>query len=165
MGILLLVRHADAGDKRRWDGPDPLRPLSPTGRSQAAGLVERLQDYPIERILSSPAVRCRQTVQPLGRDRYLPIESSPALGVDGRPTEVLALLRDRRLSETVLCGHGETIRWLLAYLATRGLATNAPLQAAKGSTWLLERTSSQVHAHYLPPLALAWQEAEMARGH
>ncbi len=93
MGILLLVRHADAGDKRRWDAPDLLRPLSPTGWSQATGLVERLQDYPIERIMSSPAVRCQQTVQPLARDRYLPIESSP-------------------------------------------------------------NTSSQVHAHYLPPLAL-----------
>jgi phosphohistidine phosphatase SixA len=59
--VWLLVRHADAGDKFRWDGPDLLRPLSPTGRSQATGLVERLQDYPIERILSSPAVCCQQT--------------------------------------------------------------------------------------------------------
>jgi 8-oxo-dGTP diphosphatase len=164
--VWLLVRHADAGDKFRWDGPDLLRPLSPTGRSQATGLVERLQDYPIERILSSPAVRCQQTVQPLARDRYLRIESSPTLGVDGSPAEVLALFWDRRLPETVLCGHGEMIRWLLTQLATDGLVTDAPLHAAKGSTWLLERTPSrQVHAHYLPPLALAWQEAEMARGH
>ncbi len=166
MGILLLVRHADAGDKFRSDDPDLLRPLSPTGRSQATGLLERLQDYPIERILSSPAVRCQQTVQPLARDRYLPIESSPTLGVDGSPADLLALFWDRRLPETVLCGHGEMIRWLLAHLANCGLVTNAPpLQAAKGSTWLLERTNSQVHAYYLPPLALAWQEAEMARGH
>ncbi len=57
------------------------------------------------------------------------------------------------------------IRWLLAHLATNGLVSDAPLQAAKGSTWLLARTSGQVRAHYLPPLALAWQEAEMARGH
>jgi len=165
MSILLVVRHADAGDKRSWRRPDLLRPLSATGRSQAVGLVERLQDYPIERILSSPAVRCQQTVQPLARDRYLPIQSSPTLGVDGNAAELLALFRDRRLSETVLCGHGETIRWLLAHLAADGLVGDAPLQAAKGSTWLLERTGRQVHAHYLPPLALAWQEAEMAGGH
>jgi phosphohistidine phosphatase SixA len=163
--MLLVVRHADAGDKRCWDGPDLLRPLSPTGRSQATGLVERVQDYPIERILSSPAARCQQTVQPLARDRFLQIESSPTLAVDGSPAEVLALFWDRRLPETVLCGHGEMIRWLLNRLASRGLVTNAPLEAAKGSTWLLERTSRRVHAHYLPPLALAWQEAEMARGH
>jgi hypothetical protein len=41
---------------------------------------------------------------------------------------------------------------------------SSPLQAAKGSTWLLDRGNSQVHAYYLPPIALAWQEAEMARG-
>jgi phosphohistidine phosphatase SixA len=118
--MLLVVRHADAGDKRSWKGPDLLRPLSAAGHSQAEGLVVRLEDYPIERILSSPAVRCQQTVQPLARDRYLPIESSPALGVDGSPGELLALFWDQRLSETVLCGHGEMIRWLLAHRLRSG---------------------------------------------
>jgi phosphohistidine phosphatase SixA len=32
--MLLVVRHADAGDKRTWSGPDALRPLSPTGHRQ-----------------------------------------------------------------------------------------------------------------------------------
>ena len=27
--MLLVVRHADAGDKGSWDGPDVGRPLSP----------------------------------------------------------------------------------------------------------------------------------------
>src|SRR6266567_4600412 len=79
--MLLLVRHAHAGDKSRWQGPDSLRPLSPTGQAEAAGLVVRLEDYPIGRILSSPTVRCQQTVQPLAHDRRLPIEPTPALGV------------------------------------------------------------------------------------
>jgi hypothetical protein len=35
--MLLVVRHADAGDKARWNGPDGLRPLSPVGRLQAEG--------------------------------------------------------------------------------------------------------------------------------
>jgi phosphohistidine phosphatase SixA len=29
----------------------------------------RLEDYPIERIMCSPTRRCRQTVEPLARDR------------------------------------------------------------------------------------------------
>jgi phosphohistidine phosphatase SixA len=52
--MLLVVRHADAGDKRTWKGPDSLRPLSPTGHHQAEGLIVRLEDYPVERILCSP---------------------------------------------------------------------------------------------------------------
>src|SRR5512132_704612 len=67
--MLLVVRHADAGDKRSWKGPDMLRPLSPIGRRQAKGLVVRLEDYPIERILCSPTLRCQQTMEPLARDR------------------------------------------------------------------------------------------------
>ena len=48
--MLIFVRHGDAGDKGRWDGPDQLRPLSPFGCRQAEGLVLRLEDYPVERI-------------------------------------------------------------------------------------------------------------------
>jgi hypothetical protein len=42
--MLLLVRHAHAGDKSRWQGPDSLRPLSPAGQAEAAGLVVRLEE-------------------------------------------------------------------------------------------------------------------------
>ena len=40
--MLLLVRHAHAGDKGHWQGPDTLRPLSGAGQAEAAGLVARL---------------------------------------------------------------------------------------------------------------------------
>ena len=93
--MLLVVRHADAGDKARWNGPDGLRPLSPVGRLQAEGLVIHLEDYPVERILCSPTRRCHQTVQPLARDRLLEIEPVAALGVDAGFAEVMALFWDR----------------------------------------------------------------------
>ena len=72
--MLLVVRHADAGVKRTWTGPDRLRPLSPSGHLQAEGLVIRLEDYPVERILCSPTLRCYQTVEPLARDRLDPLD-------------------------------------------------------------------------------------------
>jgi phosphohistidine phosphatase SixA len=59
--------------------------------------VVRLEDFPIERILTSPTLRCQQTVEPLARDRRLRIESEVALGVDADPARVLALLEDPRL--------------------------------------------------------------------
>ena len=135
--MLLVVRHADAGDKGSWDGPDVGRPLSPEGRRQADGLVVRLEDYPVDRILCSPTVRCRQTVQPMASDRLLGIEAVAALGVDAGPAEVLALFWDRRLRNAVLCTHGETIGRLLSQLAADGLVTAAPLHWPKGSAWLL----------------------------
>jgi 8-oxo-dGTP diphosphatase len=111
--MLLVVRHADAGDKRGWNGPDLLRPLSAAGRRQAEGLVVRLDDYPIERILCSPSLRCVQTVQPLAADRFLEIEPLATLGVGAGPAEVLGVFWDLALRNAVLCTHGETIGGLL----------------------------------------------------
>jgi phosphohistidine phosphatase SixA len=153
--ITFLIRHGDAGDKWSWGGPDVERPLSPAGFRQAEGLVMRLEDYPVERILCSPTVRCHQTVQPLACDRLLRIQPVAALGVDAGPTEILELFWDRRLRNAVLCTHGETIGRLLVRLAAQGLVAPEPLHWPKGSTWLLRRTDRrQVHARYLSPLAL-----------
>lgn len=157
--ITFLVRHADAGDKRSWGGPDGGRPLSTAGFQQAEGLVMRLEDSPIERILCSPTVRCHQTVQPLARDRRLHIEPVAALGVDADPTQILELFWDRRLGNAVLCTHGESIGRLLVQLATQGLVAPEPQHRPKGSTWLLHRTDRrQVPARYLSPVALDRRE-------
>ena len=154
--LLLLVRHADAGDKHRWQGPDSLRPLSLAGQAEAAGLVIGLDDYPIGRILTSPTLRCQQTVQPLARDRRLRIECEVALGVDADPVRVLALVEDPRLQDTVVCTHGEVIGQVLTWLVADGLAVDQPLQWPKGSTWLLDGANGRLtHARYLPPLVLA----------
>jgi phosphohistidine phosphatase SixA len=157
MGVemLLVVRHADAGDKGSWEGPDRLRPLSLAGRRQAEGLIVRLEDYPIERILCSPTVRCHQTVQPLARDRFLRIEPLAALRVDASPAEVLAVFWDRELRNAVLCMHGEGIGLLLTQLLADVLLVEDPLDWPKGSTWLLQRTDQpRVRGRLLAPLVL-----------
>jgi broad specificity phosphatase PhoE len=153
--ITFLVRHGDAGDKRSWDGPDAGRPLSPTGLHQAQGLVIRLEDYPVEQILSSPTVRCHQTVLPLARDRHLRVDPLAVLGVDAGPAEILDRFWDRRLDNAVLCTHGEMIARLFVQLAGHGLVAPELLDWPKGSAWLLHHTDwRQVHARYLSPLAL-----------
>ena len=153
--MLLVVRHADAGDKRSWRGADVLRPLSPTGQRQADGLVVRLEDYPVERILCSPTLRCQQTVEPLARDRMLRIESVPALGVGTTPAQLLTLFWDLELRNSVLCTHGEGIGLLLTRLIADALQVEDPLDWPKGSTWLLQRTDQrQVRGRLLAPLVL-----------
>ena len=153
--MLLVVRHADAGDKRTWTGPDTLRPLSPSGQLQAEGLVFRLEDYPVERILSSPTLRCYQTVEPLAHDRLLRIESVPELGVGATPAQLLAMFWDLELRHSVLCTHGEGIGLLLTRLIADTLLADDPLDWPKGSTWLLERINRrQVRGRFLGPLVL-----------
>jgi 8-oxo-dGTP diphosphatase len=154
--MLLLVRHAHAGDKATWQGPDALRPLSSSGRDEAMGLVVRLRGCPVRRILSSPALRCLQTIEPLAGERGLPVECSAALDRNADADELLDLVRGPLPRGTVLCTHGESLSRLLPTLVAGGLNVSAPLQWPKGCTWLLEREDGRIaRGRYLPPLALA----------
>ena len=76
---IFLVRHAHAGSRSRWTGDDALRPLSTRGHEQANGLVGVIGDAPIGHILSSPYVRCMETVVPLAAARGLAVEPVDAL--------------------------------------------------------------------------------------
>src|SRR4029453_3918858 len=153
--MLLVVRHADAGHKATRTGPDRRGPLSPSGHLQAEGLVVRLEDYPVERILCSPTLRCYQTVEPLARDRLLRIESVPELGVEATPPHLLGLCWDLGLRHSVLCTHGEGISLLLTRLIADVLVAQDPLDWPKGSAWLLERIDRRrVRGRYLAPLEL-----------
>jgi phosphohistidine phosphatase SixA len=62
------------------------------GHAQAVGLVDRFRDWPVTRILSSPTIRCLQTVTPLAADRGLQVETVDALAVDGDARHVLRML-------------------------------------------------------------------------
>jgi phosphohistidine phosphatase SixA len=103
---MLLVRHASAGNRKKWDGDDSDRPLDERGQAQAFGLVERLRRYPLESILTSPGRRCVQTVEPLARSRGLELEVRPELGEDRQGTEGAALVRSLAGRDVLVCGHG-----------------------------------------------------------
>ena len=152
--MIYLVRHAHAGKKANWSGPDLARPLSAQGHREALGLIEQLGARPIGRVLSSPAERCLQTVQPLaGRLRRL-VEPSEALGVDGTGPGVLELLTDPALEGAVLCTHGEVIGEVFDELQLAGIELTGPLRSPKGSTWILQLDGGQGwKGTYLEPLA------------
>jgi 8-oxo-dGTP diphosphatase len=151
--MVYLVRHAHAGSKAEWEGSDLARPLSPTGRSQANGLVAQLRSYPVHRILSSVAERCRQTVEPLGRQRGLAIETTDLLAVDAAADGVLELLDDPAVRHAVLCTHGELIGQVFDRLVAEGLDLGGRPRWPKGSTWVLGGVGGHVAAaSYLGPL-------------
>ena len=57
----------DAGDRRVWSGDQDLRPLSELGQRQAQLLCDVIAKQPCDALFSSPALRCRQTIEPLAR--------------------------------------------------------------------------------------------------
>jgi 8-oxo-dGTP diphosphatase len=103
---VLLVRHASAGDRGDWEGDDRARPLDEKGRLQADRLVGLLDAYRTERILSSPAVRCVGTVEPLARARGLAIEVREELAEEQQSSAGAELVRSLRGTDALVCGHG-----------------------------------------------------------
>jgi 8-oxo-dGTP diphosphatase len=102
---LFLVRHGSAGHRASWEGEQRIRPLDERGRRQARALVELLEGEPIERILSSPAFRCVQTVEPLAAARGLEIELREELTEERQADEGAALVRALLGDHVVVCGH------------------------------------------------------------
>ena len=133
-----LVRHAKAGDRDAWIEDDSLRPLTRKGRVQAEGLVSLFSGVAIDRVMSSPAVRCVQTVRPLALARSVPIDERDELVEGASVGDALSLVRSSG-GTVVICGHGDVIASLVLTLAERGVEMHDPPAWKKGSTWLLQR--------------------------
>ena len=154
--MIYLVRHAHAGPKQTWSGPDSRRPLSIHGEQEAAGLLIQLHQEPIARIVSSPALRCQQTVWPLARQRRLAVELDRRLDVDATAAQAAAMLLEPGVGNAVLCTHGELIGQLLGRLRQAGSPIATDATWPKGSTWVLDPAADQImRATYLPPLRRA----------
>ena len=141
---LLLVRHATAGRRTAWEGDDLERPLSPRGRDQATALVPLLSDYRPRRILSSPAVRCFETVRPLADSLGLSIESVGELA-EGNGPAALRLLYLMAGETAVLSTHGDIAAEVLDTL-TPGLTQKArdKLRLLKGEVWVIQSTGDHL---------------------
>jgi len=101
----VLVRHASAGHRLDWEHDDRLRPLDARGRRQSADLVELLRPLGVRRILSSPYVRCVQTVEPLAAALGLEVELDERLE-EGKGGAAAELLRE---DGVVCCTHGDIV--------------------------------------------------------
>jgi phosphohistidine phosphatase SixA len=129
MGIY-LVREADAGGRFAWPGPDRLRPLTGSGWRQARELAERMDGMTVTRIVSSPWLRCQQTVLPLAEAHQLPIESEAALGQVASVERALRLLAEAGHG-TVLCSHPD----LLFAVIERLRGTGSRVRPLCGLAW------------------------------
>jgi 8-oxo-dGTP diphosphatase len=146
-----LVRHAKAGSRRAWSGDDELRPLSKRGRTQARALAKRLVDERVDRIVSSPYVRCVETVEPLAARSSLEIETSDALAEGTALADSLRLFEKCADANTVLCTHGDVLGNLLAHFARQGVAVDDD-RMEKASAWVLDVVDGEVRAaKYVPP--------------
>jgi broad specificity phosphatase PhoE len=148
---IYLIRHAKAGVRDTWTESDRLRPLSGRGHRQARLLIDVLEDAKFDRVLSSPYVRCMETVVPIAGLRGRSVEPVESLAEGARLDETLALVRKHTASGALMCTHGDVMPMLLDHYASIGVDLPKHRQWPKGCVWTLHTDSAGevVRAKYI----------------
>ncbi|GLY03711.1 MULTISPECIES: NUDIX hydrolase [Actinoplanes] len=141
--VIALVRHAHAGERKKWAGRDSLRPIDPAGAGQATRLAGLLAPLAPRRLVSAPPLRCTQTLAPLADALRMPVILDGAFAEPGDRAEVPArvvaaaarLGRLRADERVVVCSQGKLMPHLLAHL--HGVDDPHPFKTPKGDGWLL----------------------------
>jgi len=119
---LVIVRHAKSRSRSSWEGADPLRPLNTRGRRRAETLIPILAAYGVTRVITSPSVRCLDTVLPYAISAGLRPRIKSGLSEEGfaeqpdRAPYHLARVLERN-EAAVICSHGPVLPVLLEQLA------------------------------------------------
>lgn len=135
---IYLVRHAKAGSRKNWDNDDTQRPLVKSGREQAQLLVQTFADVEVRRLISSPFVRCQQTLQPLAEARDLIVEIDVRLA-ENTSRGIVAELVGSVDEGTVLCSHGDVIPDVLGLFERQGMTLLSWCDTRKAATALMEK--------------------------
>jgi|SRR5579859_1413848 len=139
MNNIYLILEADSGSQLDWPGPSRLRPITRRGWRQARSLADELGRQPILRIVASPFLRCRQTVQPLADQLGLEVHSDRDLGADAsveRATARAIALWD--VGPTVICTHPAQAMGILDRLSLDGFAQVGRCARSSVPAWVLE---------------------------
>jgi phosphohistidine phosphatase len=136
---LYIIRHADAGDRSKWDGDDAERPLSPLGRRQSRALGEafHMRGIAVDAVVSSPLVRTRETAEGFvaGITNPPAIQYSDLLApAELRKRKLTKQLANLGVESAVIVGHDPDLSAYLGWLVGCD-AENVPLE--KGAAALV----------------------------
>jgi len=143
--VVVLVRHAHAGERKKWSGNDALRPIDSQGEQESERFATLCRPIGPERLVAATPLRCKQTLEPLAAALGgLPIVVDGAFAepADADEAPAKAKLSAQRLLDLrgdggvpAICSQGKIIPHLLATLLDE--ADAEPYKTAKGESWLL----------------------------
>lgn len=151
-GTIRLLRHALAERRADWEDDDRLRPLTKKGRRQVAEITASLVDAGIERVISSPFLRCIETAKPLAKRIGVKLEIDERLGEEVEPGSAFDVVTEMIGYNAVLCTHGEPIAQTLNKVRKRGAVLDSRMNLAKGSIWEIDVEAGQfTEGRYVQP--------------
>ena len=138
---IVVARHGKATAHEDWDGIDSLRPLVARGMEQARDIAGGLAAFGPKSIISSPAVRCMQTIAPLSYKLGMEISESGKISQDkwtseGDRVADFVATRLRKAEPVVVCSHGPVIPQIVSEIIvqTGGSVSDAARRAASLGT-------------------------------
>jgi 8-oxo-dGTP diphosphatase len=119
---LVLLRHGKAVPHETWDGTDASRPLQGRGQQQAEQVAPALQAFGPKKLITSDAVRCVDSLQPLATLLGTKLKKTPAISQDAYERgedHVREVVRKRlkKRAPAVLCTHGPVLPEIIRELA------------------------------------------------
>lgn len=133
---LIIVRHAKAKPRSSWTRAEGERPLAATGRRQAQAVSRLLEAWKPQRVISSPWLRCVQTVSPYLKNADAKLKLVDAItehNAERKPGKAKAAVEklfDKR-RPVVFCSHRPVLPMMLDALRTRmpsDLAARLPVE-------------------------------------
>lgn len=146
--VLILIRHAHRDTKTQ--GREIDNGLSSKGRKQAKAALKHFKRHFKKSkpwVISSPKLRCVQTVEPIARYTKRKLEILPLLdeGADTamKAREFLKLWQSAAPEVTVLCSHGD---WIPDFLK---VVTGGWIELDKGGWATLETENGRLALRWL----------------
>ncbi len=133
---IIALRHGKAVPPAGWDGPDATRPLLHRGLEQSRSVAPAIAAWAPVKLMSSPAVRCLSTIDPVSVLTGLPVKLSKNIGQDAYEegtAKVRKVVRNRiaKREAVVLCSHGPVLPEIVEEVAgATGTTVDAPLRRA-----------------------------------
>ena len=121
---LYILRHAIAGDRESFDGPDSERPLTKEGARKMKRIAKELRklDIKFDVILSSPFVRARETAEIMAKQFHSEniLKLSSHLEVGGDPAALIHEINTsyKKFDRILLVGHEPYLSGLISMLVS-----------------------------------------------
>jgi broad specificity phosphatase PhoE len=157
--------HLDAVNRKEWTGAPDDRPLTELGLKQAQSMADYLAQRGIDAVVSSPALRCRQSLEALSSQVGLPVRVDDGFcdthgyrppagwgsGGDDGPSPLGGALaagsafasfsrlqREFPHGRVILCSYGDVVPALLAFIAGAHGAAMPRRTNAKSAVFTIE---------------------------
>lgn len=146
---LIMLRHAKALNRKEWLGEDSDRPLEQLGSLQAMRMHSIYQVYGVEKIITSDAIRCYDTVEPLARVLDVKLKVEKDVSEDSWKKDkdrAIDFAKDVIKEEmtTIVCSHNPVLPRMMEKLTKKIDFDYPDNKLEPGEAWVIHHKKKEV---------------------